>query len=156
MSGTVTVDTDGHSITFADPLDASAATVVKTGDGSLVVSSESSFATLNVATGTVTFAVAPTSIGDMTLGATASVSFPTAPAIGGRLNVSGGADGLLPPVRPSDLSWHTIATAVEIAGPGGVDRWTSQAKHVEFRIVSVQGGEELQCRFAQGLTVIIK
>ncbi len=156
MTGTVTVDTAGRTITFADPLDASSATVVKTGDGSLVVSSESSFAALNVATGTVAFTVAPTSIGDMTLGAAAVVSFPSTPAFGGRLDVSGGADGLLPPVRPSDLSWHTIATAGEVAGPGGAARWTSRRKRVEFRIVSVEGGQSLQCRFAQGLVFTIK
>ena len=156
MTGTVTVNSGEHTITFTDPLDASDAQVVKSGSGALVLSAASSFDALNVAEGTVVFSVAPSSIGDMVIGASARVVFPSVPEFTGTLDVSSGADGLLPSDHPSDHEWHTIATADEIVGPGGATKWNSPAGRVGFRIVDKGNVKALQCRYAQGMVIIVK
>ena len=83
MSGTVTVDTQNptngaaHTITFVDPLDASDATLVKTGAGTLAFSAPAGYpsqvSNLTVNAGTVRIAgdAAPV-LRDLTIGAGAS------------------------------------------------------------------------------------
>ena len=135
MTGTVTVDTQdpndatkSHTITFVDPLDASAATVVKNGEGSLVFNTPAQyqlqFGSLTVNEGVVSFAVAPTFSGTLTLAA--GTQFRADAAV-------------------ADVGWTTIATATSITGPGGATEWTTADKVYKFRIVTSGGGAQLEC-----------
>ena len=123
MVGTVTVNTQNptndtaHTITFVDPLDASDATVVKTGAGMLAFNEESGYASqisnLVVNAGTVSFSAAPTLTGKLTLSS---------------------VNGFQVQGLPTQSGWSVMATAAEIAGPGGQTHWTTGRN--KYRIVA--------------------
>ena len=143
MTGTVTVDTQdpndaakSHTITFADPLDASAATIVKNGEGSLVFNTPAQyqlqFGSLTVNEGVVSFAVAPTFSGTLTIASGAQFRADAAVA---------------------DAGWTVIATATEITGPGGATEWKTDDGAYKFRIVTSGGGAQLECSKDTGVVI---
>lgn len=143
MTGTVTVDTQdpndatkSHTITFADPLDASAATIVKNGEGSLVFNTPAQyqlqFGSLTVNEGVVSFAVAPTFSGTLTIASGAQFRADAAVA---------------------DAGWTTIATATSITGPGGATEWKTDDGAYKFRIVTSGGGAQLECSKDTGVVI---
>ena len=143
MTGTVTVDTQdpndaakSHTITFADPLDASAATIVKNGEGSLVFNTPAQyqlqFGSLTVNEGVVSFAVAPTFSGTLTIASGAQFRADAAVA---------------------DAGWTVIATATEITGPGGATEWKTADGAYKFRIVTSGGGAQLECSKDTGVVI---
>lgn len=143
MTGTVTIDTQdpldatkSHTITFVDPLDASAATIVKKGAGDLVFNTPAGFqlqfGSLTVNEGLVSFAAAPTFSGTLTL------------ATGTQFR----ADALV-----GDLGWTVIATATSIVGPGGATEWATADGVYKFRIVTSGGTSRLECTRNTGVMV---
>lgn len=186
MTGSVTVNTQSpkddaaHTITFYDPLDASAANVVKAGLGTLVFNSTnncpSQISNLTVNAGRVLFAgdsaptvggvvanggevrfdVVPTTLRDVSVGDGATASFATAPALAGSLTIaSKGAnfrvDGLV-----ETMAWVPIATAADIVGPDGETKWNSANEMRRFKIVADGAGKTLYGAKSSGFTVFVK
>ena len=145
MTGTVTIDTQdpndatiSHTITFVDPLNASEATVVKTGAGTLAFNEPAGYSSqisnLVVNAGTVAFASAPTFTGKLTL-SSAEADF----------RVLG---------LPGETGWSALATAAQIAGPDGQTEWTAEdAKH-RYRVVTSGGVSRLECSRDSGLILL--
>ena len=144
MTGTVTVNTQNptndaaHTITFVDPLDASDATVVKTGAGTLAfqeaAGSPSQISNLVVNAGSVVFAAAPTLSGTLT------ISSETAKVL---IDGETGEDG-----------WVVVATAPAITGPGGKTQWSSDGRRSLYKIVSENGVDQLKYTKDRGLVII--
>ena len=132
MVGTVTVNTQNptndtaHAITFVDPLDASNATVVKTGSGTLAFNEPSGYAS---------------QISNLVVNA-GSVAFTAAPTLTGKLTLSSG-DGFQVQGLPNQDGWSVMATAAEIAGPDNQTEWT--AGRTMYRIVTSGGVSQLEC-----------
>ena len=146
MTGTVTVNTqspkDGsaHTITFVDPLDASAATVVKTGAGTLAFNEpagyQSQISNLTVNAGCVSFASAPTLSGTLTIPSNAS-----------EFQVDGLAE---------TSAWTLLATATDIVGPDGEAKWSASKGMRRYKIVAEGAVKKLYGAKDSGLSIIIR
>ncbi len=144
MTGTVTVNTQNptndaaHTITFVDPLDASDATVVKTGAGTLAFHEAAGYpsqiSNLVVNAGAVVFAAAPTLTGTLTF-SSADAKF-----------LVDGEDG--------ENGWVVLATAPAITGPGGKTQWSSDGGRTMYKIVPENGAYQLQYSKDRGLVVL--
>ena len=165
MTGTVTVNTQNptndtaHTITFVDPLDASAANVVKAGAGTLAFNEPegypSSISNLSVNAGTVRFGATAPAIRSMSVADGATVSFATAPTLSGTLTV----DSVGSNIRSAELSpaeWRTIATAAEILGPAGATEWKSSSAKNKYRIVTSGDVQVLQGRAYLGMSIVVR
>ena len=146
MEGTVTIETQdpndatiSHDITFVDPLDASAATIVKNGAGALVFNTpadcQPQFGSLVVNGGLVSFNATQTFSGTLTLAA--GTQFRADAAV-------------------ADAGWTVIATATSITGPGGATEWTSPDQVYKFRIVTDGSGARLECTKITGLMIFFR
>lgn len=185
MTGTVTVNTQSpkddaaHTITFYDPLDASAANLVKVGSGSLVFNSTnncpSQISNLTVNAGTVLFAgdVGPTlgsasvsagslrveaasTLGDLAVGGGATASFAAPPVFSGTLTIPASDAQFLVDGLADTMRWDLVATASDIAGPGGETSWCTATGSRKFRIVAEGGVKRLYCGKLVGLSVIVR
>jgi hypothetical protein len=165
MTGTVTVDTQNptndtaHTITFVDPLDASAANVVKAGAGTLAFNEPegypSSISNLSVNAGTVRFGATAPAIRSMSVADGATASFATAPILSGTLTVDSAGSN----IRSAELSpaeWRTIATAAEILGPAGATEWKSSSAKNKYRIVTSGDVQVLQGRAYLGMSIVVR
>ena len=142
MTGTVTVNTQNptndaaHTITFVDPLNASAATVVKNGAGALIfdtpADSQPQFGSLTVNEGLVSFNAAQT--------------------FSGTLSIASGAQ-FRADAAVADAGWTTIATATSITGPGGATEWQTSNGAFKFRIVTSGGTSQLECTKNAGVMI---
>ena len=142
MTGTVTVNTQNptndtaHTITFVDPLDASDATVVKTGAGSLVFNTPAEYpsqiSNLVVNAGTVQFAAAPTLTGMLTIS-----------SMEAKFRVDG---------ETGQYGWSVLATAPEIVGPGGKTLWIVDGGY-RYRIV--EDGAVKRLEYARDASTLI-
>ena len=143
MVGTVTVNTQNptndtaHAITFVDPLDASDATVVKTGAGTLAFNEPAGYAS---------------QISNLVVNA-GSVVFSAAPTLTGKLTLSSG-DGFQVQGLPSQSGWSVMATAAEIAGPGGKTQWT--AGRNKYSIETSGGVSQLKCSRDAALVLLLR
>ena len=185
MTGTVTVDTQSpkddvaHTITFVDPLDASAANVVKVGAGSLVFNptngcpSQVSNLTVNAGTvlfkgdssptvggvvanaGTVRFDVGP-ALGDMTISNGATASFTAAPALSGSLTIASTDANFCVDRVAETMTWELLATAADIVGPNSETKWKAANGMFRFKIVSEGTGKTLYGSKASGFAVIVR
>ena len=146
MTGTVTIDTQDpndatktHTITFLDPLNASAATVVKNGAGALIfdtpADSQPQFGSLTVNEGLVSFNAAQT--------------------FSGTLSIASGAQ-FRADAAVADADWTTIATATSITGPGGATEWKTDDNVYKFRIVTSDGTSRLECTKITGLMIFFR
>ena len=146
MTGTVTVNTQSptddsaHTITFVDPLNATEATIVKTGAGTLRFNEsdgyKSQIGNLTVNAGGVSFAAAPTLSGTLTI-ASAGAKFEV--------------DGLA-----QTSTWELVATADDIVGPSGQTKWNSSVESRRFKIESDGSVKKLYSSHASGLTIIFR
>ena len=146
MTGTVTVNTQNptndtaHTITFVDPLDASAATLVKTGAGTLRFNEpegyKSQIRDLTVSAGGVSFAAVPTLSGTLTMASTSS-----------KVAVDGVAQ---------TMDWELLAVAPSIIGPNNATRWDSASKKNRFRIATEGSVMKLYGSCNSGLSVIVR
>ena len=146
MTGTVTVNTQSpkddsaHTITFVDPLDASAATVVKTGAGTLAFNEpagyQSQISNLTVNAGCVSFASAPTLSGTLTIPSNAS-----------EFQVDGLAE---------TSAWTLLATATDIVGPDGEAKWRASKGMRRYKIVAEGAVKKLYGAKDSGLSIIIR
>ena len=160
MSGTVTVDTQNptngtaHTITFVDPLDASDATLVKTGAGTLAFSAPvgypSQVSNLTVNAGTVRIAgeAAPV-LRDLTVGAGATASFAAVPTLSGTLTISS-TDAKFALDSTPENGWYLIATAADIATPNGVTAWRGADGRQAFKVVTDGAGTHLYGNMSKG------
>ena len=185
MVGTVTVDTQNptndtaYTITFVDPLDASAANVVKVGAGSLVFNptngcpSQVSNLTVNAGTvlfkgdssptvggvvanaGTVRFDVGP-ALGDMTISNGATASFAAAPTLSGSLTIASTDANFCVDGVADTAAWELLATAADIVGPNSETKWKTANGMRRFKIVSEVAGKVLYGAKASGFAVIVR
>ena len=185
MTGTVTVNTQSpkddaaHTITFYDPLDASAANLVKVGAGSLVFNSTnncpSQVGNLTVNAGSVLFAgdssptvggvtvnggevrfdVAP-ALGDMTVNDGATVGFAAAPTLSGTLTIAAKGSNFRVDGLADKMEWELLATAADIVGPGGESQWESTVGQRRVKIVSGGAGKVLYCAQQGGLSITVR
>ena len=185
MVGTVTVNTQNptndaaHTITFIDPLDASAANLVKAGSGTLVFNetagypSQVSNLTVNAGSvqftgaaptvggvtangGEVRFGVDPTTLGDMTVNGGATASFATAPTLSGTLTIASNEAGILVDGLAETTAWEPVATAADIVGPNNETKWNSASGMRRFKIVEDGAGKKLYGAKASGFSIIIR
>ncbi len=143
MRGTVTVNTQNptndaaHTITFVDPLDASDATLVKTGAGSLTFREAAGY---------------PSQISNLVVNA-GTVAFAAAPTLSGKLTLSSG-NGFQVQGLPTQAGWSVLATAAEIAGPGGQTQWTTGRN--KYRIVTSGAASQLECSRDAASVVLLR
>ena len=136
MTGTVTVNTQSpkddaeHTITFVDPLDASGATLVKTGLGTLAFNNPAEY---------------PSQFNNLTVNA-GEVVFNAAPTLSGTLNIAS-ADTAVRLASGIGAEWTNVATASDITGPGGATAWNNPS--YSFQIVDNGATKTLQCRTYQ-------
>jgi len=183
MVGTVTVNTqspeddEAHTITFVDPLDASAANVVKAGSGTLVFNEPSAYpsqvSNLTVNAGSVQFAgasptidgvtvnvgvvrfdVAP-ALRDMTVRGGATVRCRFAPALSGTLTLESTGSRFFVDGLADTMEWDLLATAPEIVGPEGEAKWRS-AFSQRFRIVTDGAVKKLYGAKVSGMSVYVR
>ena len=165
MTGTVTVNTQSpkddaaHTITFVDPLNASGATLVKAGLGTLAFDNPAEYpsqiGTLEVSKGTARFQSDAT-LGDLTIASGATASFATAPTLSGTLTFeSTGANFRVDSLGDSK-EWAVVATADDIVGPKGATLWDTDVGKLRFKIVDVEGGKQLLGSHASGFSVILR
>lgn len=166
MVGTVTVDTldpkDGttaHTITFIDPLDASAANVVKVGAGTLAFNEPDGYpsqvSNLTVNAGTVQFGTTAPTIGGIVANA-GTVRFAAAPTLSGTLTIASTdadfrVDGLA-----ETAAWGLLATAADIVGPNNEEKWKTANGMRRFKIVAEGTGKSLYGAKASGFAVIVR
>ena len=185
MTGTVTVDTQSpkddaaHTITFVDPLDASAANVVKVGAGSLVFNptngcpSQVSNLTVNAGTvlfkgdssptvggvvanaGIVRFDVGPT-LGDLAVSDGATASFAAVPTLSGSLTIASTEANFFVDGVAETMNWALLATAAEIVGPNNETKWKTASGKRRFKIVSEGSGKVLYGAQASGFALIVR
>ena len=171
MTGTVTVNTQSpkddaaHTITFYDPLDASAANIVKAGAGSLVFNSTnncpSQISNLTVNAGTVLLAgdVGPalvsasvnagtlrvdaaSTMGSMTVADGAVASFAAVPTFSGTLALASAGSDFLVDGHAAAMEWELLATASDIVGPDGAMKWNAGNQR-RFKIEEEGGAMKL-------------
>ena len=167
MSGTVTVDTQNptndaaHTITFVDPLDASDATLVKTGAGTLAFTTPAGYpsqiSNLTVNAGTVRIAgdAAPV-LRDLTVGAGATASFAAVPTLSGTLTIASTDSNLSLDGSESENGWYLIATAADIATPNGATAWRASNGRQAFKVVTDVAGTHLYGNMAKGTLMIFR
>ena len=166
MSGTVTVDTQNptngaaHTITFVDPLDASDATLVKTGAGTLAFNAPAGYpsqvSNLTVNAGTVRIAgdAAPV-LRDLTVGAGATASFAAVPTFAGTLTIAS-TDAKLALDSTPENGWYLIATAADIATPNGAATWRGADGRQAFKVVTDGAGTHLYGNMSKGTLMIFR
>ena len=166
MSGTVTVDTQNptngaaHTITFVDPLDASDATLVKTGAGTLAFNAPAGYpsqvSNLTVNAGTVRIAgdAAPV-LRDLTVGAGATASFASVPTFAGTLTIAS-TDAKFALDTTPENGWYLIATAADIATPNGAATWRGADGRQAFKVVTDGAGTHLYGNMSKGTMVIFR
>ena len=168
MSGTVTVDTQNptngaatHTITFVDPLDASDATIVKTGAGTLAFNAPAGYpsqvSNLTVNAGTVRIAgdAAPV-LRDLTVGAGATASFAAVPTLSGTLTIASTDSNLSLDGSESENGWYMIATAADIATPNGATAWRASNGRQAFKVVTDVAGTHLYGNMSKGTMMIFR
>lgn len=166
MSGTVTVDTQNptngaaHTITFVDPLDASDATLVKTGAGTLAFNAPAGYpsqvSNLTVNAGTVRIAgdAAPV-LRDLTVGAGATASFAAVPTLSGTLTIAS-TDAKFALDSTPENGWYLIATAADIATPNGATAWRGADGRQAFKVVTDGAGTHLYGNMSKGTLMIFR
>ena len=166
MVGTVTVDTQNpkdetmsHTITFVDPLDASAANVVKVGAGTLAFNEPAGFqsqiSNLTVNAGVVQFTGAAPTVGGITANA-GTVRFSDAPTLAGALTIASTDANFCVDGVADTMTWGLLATAAEIVGPNGETMWKSATGMRRFKIVAEGTGKSLYGAKASGFTVVVR
>ena len=172
-------DDAAHTITFVDPLDASAANVVKVGAGSLVFNptngcpSQVSNLTVNAGTvlfkgdssptvggvvanaGIVRFDVGPT-LGDLAVSDGATASFAAVPTLSGSLTIASTDANFFVDGVAETMDWELLATAAEIVGPNGETKWKSTTGMRRFKVVSGGTDKALYGAKSSGFTVIVR
>ncbi len=142
MTGTVTVNTQNptndtaHTITFVDPLNASDATIVKTGAGTLAFQEAAGY---------------PSQISNLVVNA-GSVVFAAAPALTGTLTISSPEAKFRVDGETGQYGWSVLATASEIAGPDGKTLWLVDGGY-RYRIVS--DGDVKRLEYARDASTFI-
>ena len=166
MSGTVTVDTQNptngaaHTITFVDPLDASDATLVKTGAGTLAFTAPAGYpsqvSNLTVNAGTVRVAgdAAPV-LRDLTVGVGATASFAAVPTLSGTLTIAS-TDAKFALDSTPENGWYLIATAADIATPNGATAWRGADGRQAFKVVTDGAGTHLYGNMSKGTLMIFR
>ena len=167
MSGTVTVDTQNptngaaHTITFVDPLDASDATLVKTGAGTLAFNapagypSQVSNLTVNAGKVRIAGAAAP-ALRDLTVGAGATASFASAPTLSGTLTIASTESQVVLDGTSPDQGWYLLATAADIATPNGATTWRTSDGRQSLKVVTDGAGTHLYGNMSKGTLVIFR
>ena len=165
MVGTVTVNTQNptndtaHTITFIDPLDASAANVVKVGAGTLAFNEPAGYpsqiSNLTVNAGVVQFTGAAPMIDSITANA-GTVRFAAAPTLSGALTIASTDANFCVDGVADTAAWEPLATAADIVGPDSETKWKTADGMRRFKIVSDVDGEVLYGAQASGFTLILR
>lgn len=165
MVGTVTVNTQNptndtaHTITFVDPLDASAANVVKVGAGTLAFNAPENYSSqisnLTVNAGVVQFTGAAPTIDSITANA-GTVRFAAAPTLSGALTIASTDANFCVDGVAATAAWEPLAAAADIVGPDSETKWKTADGMRRFKIVSEVAGKVLYGAQASGFTVILR
>ena len=165
MVGAVTVNTQNptndtaHTITFVDPLDASAANLVKVGAGTLAFNEPAGYpsqiSNLTVNAGVVRFTGAAPTVDNITANA-GTVRFAAAPALSGSLTIASTDAKFCVDGAAETMAWELLATAADIVGPNDETKWRAANGMRRFKIVSEGTVKALYGATASGFTAVLR